>query len=98
MRDTGLYLKKRLVEEILPFKCVGDIRGMGFFQGIDIVKSKESREEDGDLAKKIIMEMRARMVLVSRDGPKSNVLKFSDAFQLDHLALVIVLQHKLTSD
>ena len=49
---------------------------MGFFQGIDIVKSKESREEDGDLAKKIIMEMRARMVLVSRDGPKSNVLKF----------------------
>lgn len=49
---------------------------MGFFQGIDIVKSKDSREEDGDFAKKIIMEMRKRLVLVSRDGPKSNVLKF----------------------
>jgi len=43
-RETGVYLKKRLTEEILPYKNVGDIRGMGLFQGIDIVKSKESRE------------------------------------------------------
>ena len=27
------------------------------------------------MAKRIIMKMRARLVLVSRDGPKSNVLK-----------------------
>ena len=49
---------------------------MGFFQGIDIVKSKETREEDGALAKRIITEMRSQLILVSRDGPKSNVLKF----------------------
>ena len=74
-RETGIHLKKRLTEEILPYKCVGDVRGMGLFQGIDIVKSKESREEDGELAKKIITEMREKLVLVSRDGPKANVLK-----------------------
>jgi ethanolamine-phosphate phospho-lyase len=39
-RETGEYLKKRLTEEILPYKNVGDIRGVGLFQGIDIVKSK----------------------------------------------------------
>lgn len=54
---------------------MGDIRGLGLFQGIDIVKSKESREEDGDLAKEIIMKMRRKLVLVSRDGPLHNVLK-----------------------
>lgn len=48
---------------------------MGLFQGIDIVKSKESREEDGAFAKKIIMKMREKLVLVSRDGPQHNVLK-----------------------
>ena len=74
-RETGAYLKKRLVEEILPFKNVGDIRGVGLFQGIDIVKSKESREENGELAKKIIMRMRDKLVLISRDGPLHNVLK-----------------------
>lgn len=76
-KETGDYLNRRLKEEILPFyDFVGDIRGMGFFQGIDIVKSKESREEDGELAKKIITRMRERLILVSRDGPKANVLKF----------------------
>ena len=39
-KETGIYLKKRLTEEILPYRFVGDVRGMGFFQGIDIVKSK----------------------------------------------------------
>lgn len=74
-RETGAYLKKRLINEILPYPCVGDIRGLGLFQGIDIVKNKQSREQNGDLAKKIIMRMREKLVLVSRDGPKSNVLK-----------------------
>ena len=48
---------------------------MGLFQGIDIVKNKESKEGDGALAKKIIMKMREKLVLVSRDGPQQNVLK-----------------------
>ena len=59
----------------MPYKCVGDIRGLGLFQGIDIVKSKKTREENGDLAKQIITKMREKLVLVSRDGPKANVLK-----------------------
>ncbi len=40
-KDTGRYLNKRLKQQILPvFDFVGDIRGVGLFQGIDIVKSK----------------------------------------------------------
>jgi 4-aminobutyrate aminotransferase-like enzyme len=39
--ETGKYLNHRLKTEILPFyDFVGDIRGMGLFQGLDIVKSK----------------------------------------------------------
>ena len=63
------------MKEILPFACVGDIRGLGLFQGIDIVKSKECRTEDGDYAKKIITRMREKLILISRDGPQHNVLK-----------------------
>lgn len=74
-RETGAYLNKRLKQQILPFPFVGEIRGVGLFQGIDIVKDKESRIEDGDMAKKIISLMREKFVLVSRDGVKANVLK-----------------------
>jgi ethanolamine-phosphate phospho-lyase len=74
-KTTGEYLKKRLTEEILHFKCVGEVRGMGLFQGIDIVTDKESKIEDSAMAKRIIMAMREKLVLVSRDGPKHNILK-----------------------
>lgn len=40
-KETGEHLQKRLLKEILPhYDFVGDIRGIGLFQGIDIVKSK----------------------------------------------------------
>jgi 4-aminobutyrate aminotransferase-like enzyme len=75
-KETGDYLNKRLKEEILPFyDFVGDIRGVGLFQGIDIVKSKATRLEDGDTAKEVITRMRERLILISRDGPHHNVLK-----------------------
>ena len=40
------------------YDFVGDIRGVGLFQGLDIVKSKISKEEDEVRAKEIIMKMR----------------------------------------
>ena len=59
----------------MKFPFVGDIRGEGLFQGIDIVEDKESRVENGRLASQIILKMREKGVLVSRDGMKGNVLK-----------------------
>lgn len=63
---------------------------MGLFQGIDIVQDKETRIENGDLAKEIILRMRDKGVLVSRDGPKGNVLKLKPPIvfnkkNVDHL-------------
>lgn len=75
-KSTGDYLNRRLREEVLPYyDFVGDIRGVGLFQGIDIVKSKQSRAEDGETAKEVITRMRERLILISRDGPLHNVLK-----------------------
>ena len=63
-KKTGDYLLERLTKEILPFECVGDVRGLGLFQGIDIVKSKESRLEDSEMAKKIIMKMSQKKKII----------------------------------
>jgi len=43
-RTVGDYLLGRLRAELLPFAYVGDVRGKGLFQGIEIVKDKKSKE------------------------------------------------------
>ena len=71
---VGNYLNERLTE-LLNYKFVGDIRGMGFFQGIDIVKSKRTRKPAPDLAQDIRIQARLNGVLVSVDGVDRNVIK-----------------------
>jgi 4-aminobutyrate aminotransferase-like enzyme len=72
--ETGSYLRQKL-EEMREFPWVGDVRGSGLFQGVEIVTDKETKGHDGDRAKRIIAEMRKRGVLVSRDGTEHNILK-----------------------
>lgn len=43
-RQVGEYLLQRLKEELLPFWYVGDVRGKGLLQGVEIVKDKKSKE------------------------------------------------------
>ncbi len=46
----GEYLMENLLVMKEKYNCIGDVRGVGLFIGIDIVKSKESREADVELA------------------------------------------------
>ena len=76
---------------------MGDIRGVGLFQGIDIVKDKKTREQDGELASKIILIMRAKNILVSRDGVAGNVLKIKPpmVFNKDNVDQLIKGLHEV---
>ncbi|OOO07684.1 aminotransferase class-III [Aspergillus oryzae] len=44
VRSLGEYLGNRLKEQLGDHKHVGDIRGRGFFWGIEFVKNKETKE------------------------------------------------------
>ncbi len=72
---TGAYLVKRLEELSKEFAYIGDIRGKGLFLGVDLVKSPDSKQPHGELAKWLINAMREHHILISLDGPGHNVLK-----------------------
>ena len=71
----GKYIEKRLYELKDKYEIVGDIRGYGLFWGIDIVKSKKSKEPDRETALKLCDYVREKKVLLNPDGISFNVLK-----------------------
>lgn len=54
---------------------IGDIRGYGYFIGIDFVKCRKTREPATELASHILQKMREENILLSLDGPYVNVMK-----------------------
>jgi adenosylmethionine-8-amino-7-oxononanoate aminotransferase len=43
-KENGAYLKKKLMEEILPHKNIGHITGIGMLYGLDLVENKKTTE------------------------------------------------------
>ena len=54
---------------------VGDVRAVGLFFAVELVKDRDDRTPDGDAARRVVNGMRDRGVLISRIGAHNNVLK-----------------------
>jgi len=54
---------------------VGDVRGSGFFIGVELVKDRETLEPATGEATDVVNRMRERGILLGTDGPFENVLK-----------------------
>jgi 4-aminobutyrate aminotransferase-like enzyme/Ser/Thr protein kinase RdoA (MazF antagonist) len=54
---------------------VGDVRGLGLFLGVELVRDRTTLEPAGEEAAHVASRMRERGVLLSTDGPFHNVLK-----------------------
>jgi adenosylmethionine-8-amino-7-oxononanoate aminotransferase len=65
--DQGVYLKG-LLEQLRSHPTVGDVRGVGLLQAIEIVKSKETRENFGKASKftKRVNELMVERGLITR--------------------------------
>jgi ethanolamine-phosphate phospho-lyase len=72
-------VSKYLLDELEALKqkhdIIGDIRGYGYFIGIDLVKDRQTREPATSSADTVLKRMKDAFILLSSDGPYSNVLK-----------------------
>ncbi len=71
---------KRLVE---CHAIVGDARGTGLFQGIELVTDRESLDPAPRHATYLVERMRDRGILLSTDGPLHNVVKIKPPLVFD---------------
>ena len=57
------------------FDCIGDVRRLGCMNAIELVKNKETREPDGELAAKVAqIALKNGLILVTA-GPTRNVIR-----------------------
>jgi len=74
-RQVGAYLKSGLKELQKRHVLIGEVRGMGLFLGVELVKDRETLEPATREASHVIDKMKDLGVLVSTDGPFRNVIK-----------------------
>jgi 4-aminobutyrate aminotransferase-like enzyme len=74
-RVTGDGLLAGLRELAARHEAIGDVRGTGLFVGIELVRDRETREPDPELARELANVAAERGVLLSTDGPFHNVMK-----------------------
>ena len=72
-KRVGDFLISGLRELKKKFKFLGDVRGMGLFIGVEIIRHDGS--EATELCSYIKNKMRENRILIGSDGPKDNVIK-----------------------
>ncbi len=72
---VGSYLIDRLKELMVKHEIIGDVRGVGLFCGIELVRDRITLEPAVSEASYIANRMRELGILLSTDGPLYNVIK-----------------------
>jgi len=72
----GETLTRRLCAMQEKYEAIGDVRGRGAMIGIEFVKSRETKEPDADIVKRIVAYARTKGVIFLNAGIFSNVLRF----------------------
>ena len=95
---TGMYLMKQLRKLATEFPLIGDVRGVGLFLGVELVRDASTKMPATTQASYLVNRMRERGILMSTDGPDYNVLKLKPPlcfgreaadYLLDNLRLVL---------
>ena len=74
-RRTGERLRSRLQALRERHPLIGDVRGSGFFLGVELVADRATLEPAAPAAAAIVERMREAGILLGTDGPFHNVLK-----------------------
>lgn len=80
---TGARLMSGLRSLMDRHPAIGDVRGLGLYIGVELVRDRASRQPDGALASDVADRMREHHILLSTDGPDHNVLKIKPPLVFD---------------
>lgn len=71
----GTMIRQGIQDMASRYNSIGDVRGSGLYVGVEMVKSRDTKESDPDMAAAIVNGLRERRVLISATGFDGNSLK-----------------------
>jgi 4-aminobutyrate aminotransferase-like enzyme len=75
--DTGAYLRSSLEELQRKHAIIGEVRGMGLMQGMELVEDRQSKTPAVNATLRILEAARDNRILIGRGGLYGNVLRIS---------------------
>jgi 4-aminobutyrate aminotransferase-like enzyme len=73
--DTGAYTLAGLKKLQEKYELIGDVRSLGLFFAVELVREREAKTPATDEARRIVDAMRERGILLSKIGRYDNILK-----------------------
>jgi 4-aminobutyrate aminotransferase-like enzyme/Ser/Thr protein kinase RdoA (MazF antagonist)/murein DD-endopeptidase MepM/ murein hydrolase activator NlpD len=82
------------------YACIGDVRGIGLFIGVELVTDRESRTAATEIAAFVSDRMREHRILLGREGPMDNILKIRPPLtvQADDIDMIISTLDNILSE
>ncbi len=74
-RVVGDYLRAKLIELKDKYLVIGDVRGMGLMQGIELVKDRQTKEPNPEAVLRVFEETKRQGVLIGKGGLYGNVIR-----------------------
>ena len=91
-RDTGAWLLSGLAELKQRHPLIGDVRGLGLFLGIELVRDRETLEPAAAEAAALVDRMKDAGILLSTDGPLHNVIKIKPPMVFSRADAALLLE------
>jgi 4-aminobutyrate aminotransferase len=73
--QVGAYFREKLEGLKEKYTVIGDVRGMGLMQALELVKDRETKEPDPQSVLKVFEETKRRGVLIGKGGLYGNVIR-----------------------
>jgi len=73
----GAYLRARLNELQEKYPVIGDVRGMGLMQGLELVKDRKTKEPAPEALLQLLERTRENGLLIGKGGLFGNVVRLS---------------------
>jgi 4-aminobutyrate aminotransferase len=72
---VGAHLRERLEELKEKYAVIGDVRGLGLMQALELVRDRETKEPHPQAVARVFEETRRRGVLIGKGGLYANVIR-----------------------
>ncbi len=74
---VGAHLREKLLELQQKYPLIGDVRGMGLMQALELVKDRETKEYAPQETTRVMDSARREGLLIGKGGLHGNVLRIS---------------------